>query len=98
MLLVNSEQWPSQNCSLPVAIHIGIAELAKFHHLLWLWVVMICFLLTVASLCEYDDCENPEENDWVMCKSCNSWFHCLCVELTIEQAKREDFLCSDCNV
>ncbi|KAF7957363.1 hypothetical protein EAE96_002948 [Botrytis aclada] len=34
--------------------------------------------------------------DWVQCKRCSVWQHCVCVGVKITEAKNIEFLCDDC--
>lgn len=48
----------------------------------------------------YCKCEMPYNPDdlMVQCEGCKDWYHPVCVEMTIEAAKKLDhFLCSDCS-
>ncbi|XP_031423782.1 lysine (K)-specific demethylase 5Ba isoform X2 [Clupea harengus] len=49
--------------------------------------------------CASTHCQLPEgdEVNWVQCDgSCNQWFHQVCVGVSVEEAEREDYICSSC--
>ncbi|KAF7903995.1 hypothetical protein EAF00_001329 [Botryotinia globosa] len=35
--------------------------------------------------------------DWVQCKNCSIWQHCVCVGVEITEAKNIEFLCEECS-
>ncbi|KAK6606769.1 C6 zinc finger protein [Botrytis cinerea] len=43
-------------------------------------------------------CKNTQAyTDWVQCKDCSVWQHCICVGVEIAEAKSIDFLCEECS-
>lgn len=45
------------------------------------------------------NCQQPtgEEVDWLQCDGgCESWFHCICVSVTAEEARDLDYVCERC--
>ncbi|XP_041944652.1 lysine (K)-specific demethylase 5Ba [Alosa sapidissima] len=49
--------------------------------------------------CASVHCQLPEgeEVNWVQCDgSCNQWFHQICVGVSVEEAERDDYICSSC--
>ncbi|XP_063072078.1 lysine (K)-specific demethylase 5Ba isoform X2 [Engraulis encrasicolus] len=50
--------------------------------------------------CAYARCQQPEgdEVNWVQCDGgCNEWFHQICVGVSVEEAERDDYICSRCS-
>ncbi|TGO22351.1 hypothetical protein BPAE_0171g00100 [Botrytis paeoniae] len=44
-------------------------------------------------------CKNTQiYTDWVQCKNCSVWQHCVCVGVEITEAKNINFLCQECSI
>ena len=46
----------------------------------------------IFKICEEDSSDN-QCSDWVQCGRCDRWFHCLCVNIDVDEAEGKDFYC-----
>ena len=41
--------------------------------------------------CELKQCGHPRGVNWVCCDQCDSWYHCICVNVSHSKAKLINF-------
>ena len=58
----------------------------------------VCMMQRYSQCIQVTDLAVSDELDWVMCSTCNSWYHCLCIGLHprhMDGADRNFMCCND---
>ena len=53
----------------------------------------------VCTDCSKKCCSHPYASNWVSCKDCGKWLHCMCVGVNYADARKKSFVyeCNECS-